>query len=46
MCVWYLLVNNITALERRRRVLTGGKQMQPEQREAPWLPLQLSSTGR
>lgn len=46
MCVRYLQVNNITALERWRRVLAGGKQVQPEQREAPWLPLQLSSAGR
>lgn len=46
MCVRYLRVNNITASERWRHVLTGGKQMEPEQREAAWLPLQLSSTGR
>lgn len=46
MCARYLLVNNVTDPERWQSVLIGGKQMQQEQREAPWLPLQLCSTGR
>lgn len=46
MCTRYLLVNNITSSENSQCVLTEGKQMLWEQREAPLLPLQFNSTGR
>lgn len=45
MCARYHLVN-ITSLENSQCVLTEGKQMLWEQREAPLLPLQFNSTGR